>query len=330
MNPTRSRRRFIGLATAAIAAGAMSLNTAYASDRPVTIVVPNAPGGTTDKLGRLLAHYLSPLLKRQIIVENRPGAGTGIGAAYVARARPDGDTLLLATVATIAVNPALYTDLSYDPQRDFDPIGLVAAVPLVAVVRADSKANSIADLIKVAQEHPGKLSFGSAGAGTPQHLSAEVFKAATGTNMVHVPYKGSSPALTDLLAGNLDFMFCDIQPTLPHLSSGKLKALGVTSLNPQPSVPSAVPIAKAGIPDLANFEVVAWQALMAPKGTPPELVKQYAQALATMMHNPEVRAVMERDGIEPRYMGPGELAKFIASETDRWGSLVKRLNLRAH
>ena len=271
----------------------------------------------------MVAQRLGPVLGRTVIVENKPGAGTGIGAAYVARAPADGDTLLLATSTTLAVNPALYKKLSYNPEADFAPVAMIAAVPLVVIASPRLPVRTLADLVQLARQKPGSLSYGSAGSGTPQHLGAEIFQSATGIKTTHVPYKGSAPALMDLLAGQLDFMFCDIQPALPHIQSGKLKALAVTSSHAQLALPGVPTVAASGIAGTADFDVVAWQSLVAPKATPAATVQAYSEAMAGIMQDAKLRSALEQEGIEPRYMASAQFGPFIAREARRWGEAVR-------
>ena len=316
-------------ALASLAAGCAALAAPAAvraqSDKTLSLVVPYAPGGTTDMLGRLLAQQMAPLLGRTVIVDIRPGAGSGIGAQYVAHAPADGSVLLVATSTTLAINPWLYKKLAYEPQKDFAPIGMIGAVPLVVVVNASSPAKSVADLVALSKSRPKGLSYGSAGNGSPQHLGVEMFKAATGANLTHVPYKGSGPAVTDLLGGQLDLMFSDIPPALPHIKGGRLRALAVTSARRQSALPEVGTVAESGAAGTQGFEAVAWQSLVAPAGTPAELVRKYNEALAQVMANKELRARLEADGFEPvnGTMSPGQLAAYIRSETERWGKVIR-------
>jgi tripartite-type tricarboxylate transporter receptor subunit TctC len=287
--------------------------------------VPYAPGGTTDLLGRMLAQQMAPLLGRTMVVENKPGAGSGIGASFVARAPADGNTLLVATSTTLAINPWLYKKLAYEPQKDFSPIGLIGAVPLLVVVNPALPVKNIAELVALSKSRPGGLSYGSAGNGSPQHLGAEMFKAATGAQLTHVPYKGSGPAVADLLGGQLHVMFSDIPPALQHVKAGKLRALAVTSAKRQPAVPDLPAIAESGVPGTRNFEAVAWQSLVAPAGTPRELVQKYADALDKVMAQPDLRARLAAEGFEPAAAGmtPERLAAYIRSESERWGQVIR-------
>jgi tripartite-type tricarboxylate transporter receptor subunit TctC len=320
-------KRRLALTTLAggLAAASLPATLFAQTDKPVSIVVPYAPAGTTDMLGRMLALQMAPLVARQMLVDNKPGAGSGIGAAHVARSAPDGNTLLVATSTTLAINPWLYKKLSYDPAKDFAPIGMIGAVPLLVIVNASTPVKSIADLVALSKSRPEGLSYGSAGNGSPHHLAVEMFKTATGARLTHVPYKGSSPAVTDLLGGQIQVMFSDIPPAIQHVRSGRLRALAVSSAGRQPALPDVPTVAESGVPGTQGFEAAAWQSLVAPAGTPKELVTRYAEALAKVMAQPELRAKLEQDGFEPvaRRMTPDELAGYVRSETERWGNVIK-------
>jgi tripartite-type tricarboxylate transporter receptor subunit TctC len=314
-----NRRTGLAAALAAIAWP----RVARPQERPIRLVVPYAVGGTTDMLGRLLAQEMAPLLGRGIVVENMPGAGSGIGAAHVARAEPDGSTLLIATSTTLAINPWIYPKLAYDPVRDFAPIGMIGAVPLVVVVPAVRPVRDLAELATAASARADGLAFGSAGNGSPQHLAAELFKAATGARMTHVPYKGTGPALVDLLTGRLDVMFSDIAPALPHLKGGALRALAVTSMRRQPALPQVPAVAESGIAGTRDYEAVAWQALVAPAGTPPDRVQRAADALRSVLTRATLRERLEAEGFEPQPGTPDELAARVRHDTERWGRLIR-------
>ncbi|MBN8756574.1 MULTISPECIES: tripartite tricarboxylate transporter substrate binding protein [unclassified Variovorax] len=318
-----NRREAIARLAAAAAATTASASLWAQDDKPITLVVPYSPGGTTDLLGRLLARGMAPLVGSTIIVENRPGAGSGLGAAYVAHAPADGRTLLIATSTTLAINPWLYKRLGYDPLKDFAPIGMIGSVPLVAVVNASLPVTSIAELVALSKAQPGKLSYGSAGNGSPQHLAVEMFKAATGADLTHVPYRGSALAMTDLLGGQIQLMFSDIPPALAHVRGGKLRALGVTSAKRQPAMPELATIGESGAVGTKDFQAIAWQSLVAPAGCPPELVAKYAAALEKVMKQPEIQSRLASEGVEPVTMGPQQLAAYMKSETVRWGAVVK-------
>lgn len=318
-----SRRHALARIAAAATLPLASAIARAQTERPVTIVVPYAPGGTTDMLGRLLATELAAPMGRSFIVDNKPGAGSGLGAAFVAKAPPDGHTLLVATSTTLAINPALYAKLAYDPAKDFAPIGLIGSVPLVVVLNAAVPARDIGELIALSRSRPNGLSYGSAGNGSPQHLAVEMFKAATGARLNHVPYKGSSPAVTDLLGGQIELMFSDIPPVLQHIASGRLRALAVTSAERQASMPRLPTIAESGAAGTQGFNAVAWQSLVAPRGTPAELLSAYAQAMAKVLARPELRSRLEKEGFEPRSSTPAELAELIRSDTERWAKVVR-------
>ena len=320
-----NRRHALARIAAGCTAFAAPLALRAQTDKAITIVVPYAPAGTTDMLGRMLARQMAPLLGRQIVVDNKPGAGSGIGAALVARAPADGNTLLVATSTTLAINPTLYKKLGYDPAKDFAPIGLIGAVPLLVVVNAALPVRSIAELVALSNARTGGLSYGSAGNGSPQHLGVEMFKAATGANLTHVPYKGSGPAVTDLLGGQLDVMFSDIPPALQHVKSAKLRALAVSSAKRQTALPDVPTIAESGVPGTRSFEAVAWQSLVAPAATPRDLVHRYADALNRVIAQPGLRVKLESEGFEPATPGgtPEQFAAYIRSEADRWGKVIR-------
>lgn len=288
------------------------------------LVVPYAPGGTSDLLGRLVAQYLGAALARTVVVENRPGAGTGVGASFVARAPADGGTLLLATSTTLAINPALYPKLTYDPAKDFAPIGLVAAVPFIAVVNPSLKITTLAELVALAKRDPNALIYGSAGNGSPQHLIAEMFKAAVGIEMRHVPYKGSAPAVTDLVGGQINVMFSDFAPALPHVKAGKLQSLAVTTAARVPSMPDVPTVAESGVPGAADFEAVAWQGIVAPAATPPDMVARLSRDLANVIERPDVQARLRDLNVEPRTSSSSaQFGSYIRSEAERWGKVVR-------
>jgi tripartite-type tricarboxylate transporter receptor subunit TctC len=313
-------RRYLLAHACAVAASPI---VALAQERPISLVVPYAPGGTTDMLGRLLAQEMAPLLGRAIVVENMPGAGSSIGAAHVARAVPDGSTLLVATSTTLAINPWIYPKLGYDPAKDFAPIGMIGAVPLCVAVPATSPVRDIAGLVAASNARAEGFTFGSAGNGSPHHLAAELFKAGTGARLTHVPYKGSAPAIVDLLAGRLDVMFSDIAPVLPHLKSGGLRALAVTSAQRQRVLPQVPTVAESGVAGTGDYEAVAWQALVAPAGTPPVRVQRATEALRAVMSRAALRERLEAEGFEPRPGGADDLAASVRSDTERWGRLIR-------
>jgi tripartite-type tricarboxylate transporter receptor subunit TctC len=319
------RRQFIQHSAAAMAAALVGpARSALAqSSKPVTVVVPFAPAGTTDRLGRMLALNLAPSLQRTVIVDNKPGAGTTVGAAFVARSAPDGDTLLVATSTTLAVNPSLYPKLPYNAAKDFAPIAMIAAVPLVVVVSPALGVKTLEGLVALSAKKAGGLSYGSAGSGSPQHLGVEIFKAETTMRAEHVPYRGSAPALMELLGGQIDFMFCDVQPALPHIKSGKLIALAVSTEQPVPALPGVPTVASSNVPGTKGFDVAAWQSVVAPAGMAPALVERYSKAIGRILQDAKIRQDLEQEGIQPRYMPHSEFGPYIAKEAKRWGDAVR-------
>jgi len=303
--------------TAMCATAAMAQN-----DRPITLIVPYAAGGASDILARIVAKNMSLELGRTIIVDNRPGGGTIIGAQLASRAAADGTTLLMATSTTLAINQTLYKSLPYKP-TDFAPVGLVAAVPLVVVVNPSVNVKSLGELVALAKATPGNMTFGSAGNGSPQHLSAEMFKAATKISLTHVPYKGTSAALNDVLGGQVPMMFADLAPVLPQIRAGKLRALAVTSATRLPNLPDVPTVRESAIPGTADFEAVAWQSIVAPPKTPADIVKTYSAALVKVLNDPAVQKQFAEQGATVRTSTPEQLAAYIRTEGPRWAKVVK-------
>jgi tripartite-type tricarboxylate transporter receptor subunit TctC len=323
------RRHLLALALSAAAPAVLWPATAFAQDKwpskTVRIVVPFAPGGTTDILARSLAPALSQAFGQQFIVENKPGAGGNIGAAEVAKAAPDGYTLLMGTVGTHGINQSLYSKMPYDPIKDFAPITLVAGVPNVLVMNpAKAEAaniHNVADLIRYAKANPGKLNMASSGNGTSIHLSGELFKSMTGTYMVHFPYRGSAPALLDLIGGTMDLMFDNLPSSMQQIKAGKLTALAVTSAQRSASLPDVPTIAEAG--PVPGFDASSWFGLLAPAGTPPDIINRIQQETAKALGTPELKARLQAKGAIPNGMTPDKFAAFIASETKKWAKVVK-------
>ena len=290
--------------------------------RPVTIIVPYAPGGGTDLLARIVGQELAKRLGKSFIVENRPGGGTVIAAVAAARAPPDGYTLLMGTSTPLAINATLHRNLPYDPVADFVPLALVANVPFVLVVNPSLPVKSVSELIKLAKEKPGSLSYGTSGPGSPHHLYSELFKSMTGIEMTHIPYKGSVPALTDVVAGHIPLMFVDLGPAQPMIKDGKVRALGVSSAVRVASLPDVAPIAEVGVP---GFEAVAWQMLVAPANTPKEIVDTLYKELKAILALPEIKQRINELGMIPiDSPPPEELARYVKTEIVRWGEVVKK------
>ncbi|MEV8469501.1 tripartite tricarboxylate transporter substrate binding protein [Ralstonia sp. UNC404CL21Col] len=331
--PCTLRRTLLRAALAGAAAGVITLPAAAQTPsypaKPITIVVPFTPGGTTDILARAVAAELTRGAGWNVIVDNRPGAGGNIGSTLVAKAAPDGYTLLMGTVGTHAINQTLYSQngvrLGFDPINDFAPITLVASVPNVLVVNPafaqKNKINSVKDLIDYAKANPGKLNMASSGNGTSIHLAGELFKTQTGTSMVHVPYKGSGPALTDLIGGTMDLMFDNLPSAMPQIKGGKLKALAVTSAKPSPALPGVPTVAQAA--GLPQYEASSWFGLLAPAGTPPAIVSRIQQAVAKSLASPAVKEKLEAQGAEPVGDTPEQFAAHIRAETAKWAAVVK-------
>ena len=296
-------------------------------NRPVRIVVPFSAGGTTDILARAIAPELQRVFGQPFIVDNKPGAGGNSGAAEVAKSPADGYTLLMGTVGTHAINPALYPKMPYDHIKDFAPVTLVAGVPNVVVMNPASAQkygiNTLADLVRAAKANPGKLNLASSGNGTSIHLSAELFKSLTGTFMLHLPYRGSGPALIDLIGGNVDLMFDNLPSALPHIKSGKLKALAVTSAQRSGALPEVPTVAEAGGPLLKHYEASSWFGLLAPAGTPADVVSRIQQETAKAMATPVIKERLLSQGAIPGGMSPADFTHFIAAETKKWAQVVK-------
>ncbi|MFM7705899.1 MAG: tripartite tricarboxylate transporter substrate binding protein, partial [Rubrivivax sp.] len=296
-------------------------------NKPVRIVVPFAAGGTTDILARALAPELQRVFGQPFVVDNKPGAGGNTGAAEVAKSAPDGYTLLMGTVGTHAINPSLYEKMPYDAKRDFVPITLMAGVPNVLVLNPAMAQrygiNSVADLTRVARANPGKLNVASSGNGTSIHLSAELYKSLTGTFMVHFPYRGSGPALIDLMAGNVDLMFDNLPSSMPHIRSGRLKALAVTSAARSSALPDVPTVAEAGGPALKDFEASSWFGLLAHAGTPADIVTRIQQETAKALATPAMRERLQSQGAVPSGNTPAEFTRLIDEETKKWARVVK-------
>ena len=295
--------------------------------RPVRIVVPFAAGGTPDILARALAPELQRAFGQPFVIDNKPGAGGNTGAADVAKAAPDGHTFLMGTVGTHAINPSLYSKMPYDHVKDFVPVTLVAGVPNVLVLNPANAQkhgiDSVGALIRVAKAQPGRLNMASSGNGTSIHLSGELFKTMTGTFMLHLPYGGSGPALIDLIAGNTDLMFDNLPSSLPHIRSGKLKALAVTSSTRSSALPDLPTIEEAGGPALKGFEASSWFGLLAPAGTPMDIVNRVQAETAKALAAPTIRERLQSQGAIPSGMTSADFARHIAAETAKWSRVVK-------
>jgi tripartite-type tricarboxylate transporter receptor subunit TctC len=295
--------------------------------KAIRIVVPFAAGGTTDILARALAPELQRAFGQPVVVDNKPGAGGNSGAADVAKAAPDGHTLLMGTVGTHAINPSLYAKMPYDHVRDFVPITLMAGVPNVLVMNPvharQNGIDSVAALIDFARRRPGKLNMASSGNGTSIHLAGELFKRMTGTFMLHLPYGGSGPALTDLIGGSTDLMFDNLPSSLPHIRSGRLTALAVTSAARSPALPELPTIEEAGGTALKGYEASSWFGLLAPAGTTADIVNRVQAETAKALATPALKERLQAQGAVPSGMTSAEFARHIAAETAKWAQVVK-------
>ena len=323
-----SRRRLL-MGTSLVAAGLMLPLAAMAQSawptKPLRMVVPFTPGGTTDLLARIVAAELTQSLGQNVLVENRGGAGGNIGADVVAKAAPDGYTIVMGTVGTHGINQSLYRKMPYDTQKDFAPITLVASVPNVMIMNTKHAAElgikTVPDFIRYAKANPGKLNMASSGNGTSIHLAGELFKTRTGVFMTHIPYKGSGPALKDMLGGQVDVMYDNLPSAMPHIQSGDLKAFAVTSAVRSPSMPDVPTLAEAG--PLPEFEASSWFGLLAPAGTPPDVVKRLQQETAKALAKPAVKERLLALGAIPSGDTPEAFAKLIDSEIKKWAVVVK-------
>ena len=296
-------------------------------NKPVRIVVPFAAGGTTDILARALAPELQRVFGQPFVVDNKPGAGGNTGAAEVAKAAGDGYTLLMGTVGTHAINPSLYPKMPYDHVKDFVPVTLVAGVPNVLVLNPalaqKYNVNSVADFVRALKANPGRLNMASSGNGTSIHLAGELFKSMTGTFMLHLPYRGSGPALIDLIAGNVDLMFDNLPSALPHIKSGRLKALAVTSAARSGALPEVPTVEEVGGPLLKGYDASSWFGLLAPAGTPADVVARLQQETAKALATPQMNERLLLQGAIPSGMTPAEFVRFIDAETKKWAKVVK-------
>lgn len=327
MNPIHSsnpRRRFTVAALAATAALALSGN-AWAQapsfpSKPVTIVVPFSAGGTTDILARIIGQGLTTELGQPVVVDNRAGAGGNIGAAAAAKAPADGYTLFMGTVGTHAINASLYKKMPFDPVKDFTPLTRVANVPNLLVANPAQPFKTVGELITYAKANPGKVNFGSSGNGSSIHLSGELFKSLAKVDMVHVPYRGSAPAVTDLLGNQIAIMFDNMPSAIQHVRTGRLRPLAVTTAKRSPELPDVPTIAEAGLP---GYEATSWFGLFAPAGTPAPVVSRLHAAIVKVLAQPDVKKKISEQGAEVHSEKPEQFAAFIKAESAKWGKVVR-------
>lgn len=288
--------------------------------KPIRFVVPFPPGGPADILTRAIGQKLTEGWGQQLVVDNRAGAGGTIGSDITAKAAPDGYTLLMGFVGTHAINPSLYGKLPYDNVKSFEPVSLVGTATIILVLHPSVPAKSVRELISLAKSKPGELTFGSPGNGTPQHLGGELFNTMAGVNMTHIPYKGAVPAITDLLGGRLSLIFSSAPPALPHVSTGKLRALAVTSAKRSPVAPELPTIAESGLP---GYEVINWYGVLAPAGTQKEIVAKLNAEIVKIVNMADVKERLSPVGIETFSSTPAQFAAFIKEETAKWAKVVK-------
>lgn len=324
------RRLFIAstasFAAACLSAGSIpsALAQALQPGRPIKLVVPFPAGGSTDVIGRIMAEGLATRLALPVVIENKPGAGGTIGATQVAKAAPDGHELLIASVS-ISTNHHIFRNLAFDPVKDLAPVSFVATVPNALLAGPHMSVRSTADLIAAARAAPGKITYGSAGIGTSAHLAAELFCQMTGVTMTHVPYRGTGPALNDLVGGRLDVMFDILTAAIGQVKAGSVRALGVTTLQRNPLLPDLPPVADT----LPGFEVTTWNGVFAPAATPPAVVELLSGAIAAVMGEDGVKSRLAELSVEARGTSPADLAALLAAESEKWGRLVRTANIRS-
>jgi tripartite-type tricarboxylate transporter receptor subunit TctC len=325
-----SRRDVIAAAGLAVIVGAGPVRAqGFSPDRPIRMIVGYPAGGGVDIVARLLGEPMKAALGQSIIVENRTGASAMIAAGTVAKAPPDGLTLLMAASGEVAINQHLYKDkMSYDPLRELVPVALVGIVPCVVVVAANTPVRTAAELIAYARANPGKLSFSSSGIGNPQQLAGELMNSMAGTNVLHVPYRGSAPAVTDVATGAVTMSFSSLAAALPLMQDGRLRAVAVTSRERMPQLPDVVPLAEAA-PELNGYELLNWFGLFAPAATPEPVIARLNEIVGNALRDKAISEKLEVQGIVPRILAPAEVRAFVASEAEKFGKIVAQANIKA-
>jgi len=319
------KRRTFTAALATTGVAGPTLNARAQSDKVLRLVVPFATGGPTDVLARVLAPKLSASLKRNVIVDNRVGATGAIGAVFVAKAPPDGDTLLLGTSSIMAASPNLTANLPYEPVNDFVPLSLVATIENVLVVHPSVPAKNVKELIAYARANPGKLTYASSGVGSTYHLGAELFRAQAGIEMTHVPYKGAAPAIQDVLAGHVNLMFDNVSSAIPNIKSNRLRALGMASLKRYPTLPELPTIAEEGLP---GYETTIWLALFAPAKTPPAVVQTLMGMIHDAVNSTEYKDRLATLDIQPKTSTSAETASYLKADLAKWAKVVKAAGIK--
>lgn len=312
------------LLVALIALVALGANAQSYPNKPIRLIVGFEPGGNTDTVARVVGQKLGERLGQQVIVENKVGASGTIGTHDAARAAPDGYTLTMGTTTTHAIAPAAYAKLPYDPVADFEPIALVASAPYLLVVNSSFPAKDLKEFIAVVKANPGKYNYGSAGQATTTHLVMATLASRAGLEMVHIPYKGNAPATTAILGGQIEALFGALPPLLPHVSAGKLRALAISSGKRSASVPDVPTVAESGFP---GYDMALWLGFFAPKGTPPAIIKHLETALLEVARSPELKSVLEKQGLEAYPLGTADLSKTLRSEIDTYRAVFKAANI---
>jgi len=327
------RRQLIQISAAAFAVGSLGspawAQGSWPTGRAITYMVPFPAGGTTDTLGRLISQKLGTVLGTSVVVENRGGAGGSVGSEVASRAAPDGYTLLGGTISSHAINVSLYPKIGYDPVKSFVPITLIGTNPVVLVVPASSPYKSLQDVLAASKAKPGGLSSASAGTGTSQHLALELLAYKSGVKFTHVPYKGSGPAIQDTIGGQVDMMFDTTVVAAPHIQSGKLRALAVTSARRVPSLPDVPTVAESGVAGLTDFEVVSWQAIFAPARTPEPIVTRLHDEIRKILAEPDMQDKLKGFGMEPADMTVAQIGAFQQAEVTQWAQVIKAANIKA-
>lgn len=327
------RRILVCTAAAVLAAGAAfalpaAAQAAWPTGRPISYVVPFAAGGTTDTLARLIGQQLGTALGTTVVVENKGGAAGSIGSEAAARAAADGYTLLGGTVSSHAINVSLYPKLGYDPIKSFSPVTLIGTNPVVLVVSAASPYKTLKDVLAAAKGKQGGLSSASAGTGSSQHLAVELLAYKSGVKFTHVPYKGSGPAIQDVISGQVDMMFDTTVVAAPHIQSGKLRAIAVTSPKRLGSMPEVPTVAESGVPELKDFEVQSWQAIFVPAGTPMPVVSRLHDEIRKILAQPDMQSRLKGFGMEPADMSVAQIAAFQKAEVEKWAQVIKAANIK--
>ena len=319
-----NRRQIIGLAAAAMSLPTLAQTSSF-PQRPVRIVVPYTTGGSNDVIARLLAQQLQEAWGQPVVVENKPGAAGNIGASDIAKSAPDGHSLLLTNINIVSMNPGLIANMPFDPQKDFAPISLLGTTALALVVHPSVPANNVRELIDLARKGPGRLNYASSGNGSPQHMSAEMFKAMTKTSMTHIPYRGAAPAVNDLLAGQVQVTIGVVNQLIPHIRAGKLKALGVTTRKRLAQMPDVPTLDEAGVP---GYESEIWLGLAAPSATPPAIIEQINQAIRKAMATADVISKLQSQGIDVVVSSPDQMRQRGLEDLKRWGDIIRTAGIK--